>query len=72
MIEWDDDLGLVDRGTPGHHASAEVDSLGAEVAALDRIQKDSKWMTSEISYGTTYKQALKQGSINRQRRKKIE
>lgn len=36
-MEFDEQFGPVERGTPGVRASAQGDDVGAEVAALDRI-----------------------------------
>ena len=72
-MEFDPEFGLVERGTAGHRASAQVVDLDAEIAALDRIHTapptiDPKWLRSELAFGTTPREAMAQGAINRARR----
>ncbi len=71
-MEFDPQHGLVERGTAGRCASAEVADVAAEVAALDRIHAapptiDPKWLRSELAFGTTPREAMAQGAINRAR-----
>lgn len=44
-MEFDPKFGLVERGTAGHRASAEVVDVDAEVDALDRIGPRELYMT---------------------------
>lgn len=71
-MEFDPQHGPVERGTAGYRASAEVADVAAEVAALDRIHAapptvDPKWLRSELAFGTTPREAMAQGAINRAR-----
>jgi hypothetical protein len=71
-MTYDEQHGPVERGTAGHRASAEVADVAAEVAALDRIHAapptiDPTWLRSELAFGTTPREAMAQGAINRAR-----
>lgn len=71
-MEFDPQHGLVERGTRGHHASAQGVDVDAEIAALDRIHArpptlDPKWLRSELAFGTTAREAMAQGARNRAR-----
>lgn len=66
-MDFDPQHGPVERGTRGHHASAQGVDVDAEVAALDRIHAHPVmglgWATQQLPFGATpgemlrYKQA---------------
>lgn len=71
-MDFDPQHGPVERGTRGHHASAQGVDVDAEVAALDRIHArpstlDPQWLRSELAFGTTAQEAMAQGARNRAR-----
>lgn len=71
-MEFDPEYGMVERGTAGHRASAQVVDVAAEIAALDRIMAspptlDPDWLRSELAFGTTAREAMAQGARNRAR-----
>jgi hypothetical protein len=63
-MEFDEQFGMVERGTFGVRASAQGDDVDAEVAALDRIHArplydllDAKWRRNEVTlWGSTAQQ----------------
>lgn len=71
-MTFDEQHGWVERGTRGHHVSAQGVDVDAEVAALNRIHTrpptlDPKWLRSELAFGTTAREAMAQGARNRAR-----
>lgn len=71
-MTYDEMFGWVERGTRGHHASAQGVDVDAEIAALDRIHArpptlDPKWLRSELAFGTTAREAMAQGARNQAR-----
>lgn len=43
VMEFDPEYGMVERGTEGHRASAQVVDLDAEIAALDRVKASPEY-----------------------------